>query len=556
MCHRAKPRLDLQFLDTYGGAHAFVQEVRISPVQYLACDETGTYGVSDWLKYQDALHGSREETLKWCRAVGVKLCPLLISQGAWKLHDTWITIARRRGFSLGAHQGPERLRLWGFIYELLLGLAADDAAASVMELPRSVRDDARKITGGFFDILADLECILPTTAETPGLYYAGPIHEKVSKHVDKTVQVHPMAVTMFCITMALDDPASRAAAVKRSMDLGLGPIGSASCFYGRWIQLIVLSSHSVARFVGNPTAYRQLEKKYESLMKQDLFEFRTASPCFMAQFAAGGWELVFSMIDNTTEMRPSPLLFVGERSLGKVKGVWKTVSTLTSSVNSVLGTSEAQFEFLIKTPEWRVFLLMYLMYNNAGVWSDVFLDAPLPRPSGYDHQHAREVASCLDTFAVGEHALEDAKPEPTPPPTPKPPKPEPTPKPPTPTPKPKPTPTPPKPVWQTLYDGMAGEVSLVRPYKGGGRPAGLPSYIEWYVSGEFEVLRHTPYRSVEGFPQVFGPRLSGAQLVGRAPLPNGRRFVDVRALSQAEPVYNPAYYEGVEAERDRNSLGY
>ena len=137
--------MDLQFLHTYGAAHAFVKDgAKIAPSQYLACnDETGTYGMREWLSYQDALHGSREETLKWCRSAGVKLCPLLISQGAWKTHNVFISIARDRGFSLGEHQGPERLRLWGFIYELLLGLADDDADASVMELPRSVRDDAR-----------------------------------------------------------------------------------------------------------------------------------------------------------------------------------------------------------------------------------------------------------------------------------------------------------------------------------------------------------------------------------------------------------------------------
>ena len=72
-----------------------------------------------------------------------------------------------------------------------------------------------------------------------------------------------------------------------------------------------------------------------------------------------------------------------------------------------------------------------------------------------------------------------------------------------------------------------------------------------YVSGEFEVMRLTPYRGVKAFGEPFGPRLSAAQLLGRAPLPNGRRFVDLRdvdAYPQAEPVYNATYYEGVEAE--------
>ena len=65
----------------------------------------------------------------------------------------------------------------------------------------------------------------------------------------------------------------------------------------------------------------------------------------------------------------------------------------TATINGTVTVSaeQLQFEFLIKTPEWRFFLMMYMMYNNAGVWSDAILDAPLPRPSGYDGQHEREV---------------------------------------------------------------------------------------------------------------------------------------------------------------------
>jgi len=329
----------------------------------------------------------------------------------------------------------------------------------------------------------------------------------------------------------------------------------------------VLSTHSVARLVGNPTAYSQLEKKYESSMKQDLFEFRTASPLFMACFATGEWELAFTLLDNTTDMRLGPLFFIGGASRKLIGDEWKTVGTLTHST-SVIGTTEAQFAFLITTPEWRFFLMMYMMYNNAGVWSDAILDAPLPRPSGYDGQHEREVKSCLKTFSGGRRLLptEAAKPEPRPTPTPKP-EPEPTPnppKPPTPTPKPpKPTPTPnpnPKPdPWQVLTDGMAFEAVAVREDTGAGRPAGLPPYIEYFCEGGYEMLRLTPYRGVEGPAQMFGPPLTGAQLVGRTPLPNGRRFVDVRDVRtypQAEPVYNPAYYKGVEAERGRTHRGY
>ena len=55
---------------------------------------------------------------------------------------------------------------------------------------------------------------------------------------------------------------------------------------------------------------------------------------------------------------------------------------LTVSVNSVLGMSVAQFAFLITTPEWRFFLLMYMMYNNGGIWSDEDCPKYLPATCG------------------------------------------------------------------------------------------------------------------------------------------------------------------------------
>ena len=565
---QGKPKYDIQFLDTVEGAHAFVRDAAIAPSKFLACSLAGTFGMAEWLSYQDARLGGRANTIKWCEAVGTELCPFVISQAAWKLHNTFIPIARDRGFSLGELQGPERLRLWGYIFEILLGLAvfgaAGGAAASVMALPRSVRDDAKTITGGYFDILEDLGFLVRSTATTAGHYYMGSIHREVSDHVNtgKTVFVHPIGVTMFCIVMALDNPVTRAIAVERSVSLGLGLISCPSCFWGRFIYIMVLwSTVRLSDYVGHPLEYQRLSQQIEPVMHQDLEDFRKAAPWFMAQFAMGGWELAISLIDNSTDMALSPLFFIGVASRKFIGNEWKTVSTLTVSVGTVLGMSEAQFAFLITTPEWRFFLMMYMMYNNAGIWSDAILGAPLPRPSGYDGQHDREVLSCTRFFSARLDALEDAKPQPTPTPTPKPPKPEPEPtpnppKPPTPTPKPpKPTPTPtpnPKPdPWQVLTDGMAFQASAVRKDTGAGRPAGLPSYIEYYCEGGYEMLRLTPYRGVEGPAQMFGPRLSGAQLVGLAPLPNGRRFVDLRdvdAYPQAEPVYNATYYEGVEAE--------
>ena len=51
----AKPKLNLQFQDLFGGAHAFVQEgTTIGPSQYLAARRDGSYGVAEWLSYQDA----------------------------------------------------------------------------------------------------------------------------------------------------------------------------------------------------------------------------------------------------------------------------------------------------------------------------------------------------------------------------------------------------------------------------------------------------------------------------------------------------------------------
>ena len=570
--HGKHGKYDIQFLDTIEGAHAFVRHVRIAPSQFLACSTSGTsYGMKEWLSFQDARLGGRAATIEWCEAVGVELCPFVISQAAWKLHNTFIPIARDRGFSLGELQGPERLRLWGFIFEILLGLtvvgAAGEAARSVMALPQFVRDDAKTITGGYFDILEDLGFLVRSTATTAGHYYMGPIHQKVSNHVNKGVNtgkkvfVHPIAVTMFCITMALDNPETRVMAVERSVSLGLGLLGCPSCFWGRFIYIMVLwPSVRLSDYVGHPLEYQQLSIRVESAMHQNLLEYREAGPWFMAQFATGGWELVISLVDNSTDMALSPLFFIGVASRKLIGNEWKTVSTLTCSSSTVLGTSEAQFEFLITTPEWRFFLLMYMMYNNAGMWSDAILDAPLPRPSGYDGQHEREVKSCLTSFSGGQRLLAveaaNAEPKPDPEPTPNPPKP-PTPNPnPNPNPQPNPNPNPTPDPWDVLFDGMAGEKYAVRRYRGKGPPAGMPSYVEWYVSGEYEVMRLTPYRGVEAFNAPFGPRLSGAQLVGRAALPNGRRFVDVRALSQAEPVYNRAYYEGVEAERGRTKRGY
>ena len=45
----AKPILDIQFQDLFGGAHAFVKDgVKIPPSSYLACNALGgSYGISD-----------------------------------------------------------------------------------------------------------------------------------------------------------------------------------------------------------------------------------------------------------------------------------------------------------------------------------------------------------------------------------------------------------------------------------------------------------------------------------------------------------------------------
>ena len=241
-----------------------------------------------------------------------------------------------------------------------------------------------------------------------------------------------------------------------------------------------------------------------------------------------------------------------------------------------------------------------MMYNNAGIWCDSFLDEPLQRPSGAYEFHDREVHACLTYFKGSEDVVGDGdakeddgddsdtederdddgasvtddepplrasspvapstpKPEPTPPeptppePTPNPPKP-PTPKPPTPkptpTPKPKPKPKP-TPPWNVLAAAMADRRHLLRPYRGGGRPADLPPYCEWYLSDaggvQYEVIVLSPYGSEGEFAAMFGPRLTAAQLLGAAPVP-GQRHVDVRTLRVAQPRYDDAYYQGVAAE--------
>ena len=310
-----KSKYDIQFLDTIKGAHAFVRHVKICPSSFLASSTSGTsYGMKEWLSYQDARLGGRAATIKWCEAVGTELCPFVISQAAWKLHNTFIPIARDRGFSLGDLQGPERLRLWGFIFEILLGLAvvgaAGGAAESLMALPRFVRDDAEIITGGYFDILEDLGFLVRSTATTAGHYYMGPIHQKVSDHVNKgktkgkTVFVDPIGVTMFCIVMALDNPVTRAIAVERSVSLGLGLLGCPSCFWGRLIYIMVLwSTVRLSDYVGHPLEYQRLSNEIESVMHQNLLDFREASPVFMAQFAAGGGS---SPSRSSTTARPWP----------------------------------------------------------------------------------------------------------------------------------------------------------------------------------------------------------------------------------------------------------
>ena len=58
---QGKPVFDIQFLDTFEGAHAFVRDVKINPSKFLACSLGGTYGMREWLSYQDARLGGRAQ---------------------------------------------------------------------------------------------------------------------------------------------------------------------------------------------------------------------------------------------------------------------------------------------------------------------------------------------------------------------------------------------------------------------------------------------------------------------------------------------------------------
>jgi len=63
---QGKPKYDIQFLDTLGGAHAFVRDVKVNPSAYLACSLTGNY-MTEWLSYQDARLGGRANTSSGAR---------------------------------------------------------------------------------------------------------------------------------------------------------------------------------------------------------------------------------------------------------------------------------------------------------------------------------------------------------------------------------------------------------------------------------------------------------------------------------------------------------
>ena len=179
----------VQFLDTEAGANAFLDLVKISPSQYLACSGNhGCYGMHEWLAYQDSVHGSRDKTIEWCAKVGVELCPFVISQGCWKLHNAFIPIARDRGFSLGSRQAPERMRLWGFLFEFLLGFGCNWVQAMIVLVPAALMRDASIIIPGFFKILVDLE-ILDDSTDEPAIYVRGRLNQKVSAHAQKQVNV-------------------------------------------------------------------------------------------------------------------------------------------------------------------------------------------------------------------------------------------------------------------------------------------------------------------------------------------------------------------------------
>ena len=179
----------VQFLDTEAGANAFLDLVKLAPSQYLASTLAyGDYGMTEWLRYQDSRHGGRDKTIEWCAKVGVELCPFVISQGCWKLHNAFIPIARSRGFSLGRCQAVERINLWGFLFEFLLGFGCGWVQAIIVLVPVALMRDAWIIIPGFFKILVDLE-ILDDSTDEPAIYVRGPLNQKVSAHAQKQVNV-------------------------------------------------------------------------------------------------------------------------------------------------------------------------------------------------------------------------------------------------------------------------------------------------------------------------------------------------------------------------------
>ena len=290
----------------------------------------------------------------------------------------------------------------------------------------------------------------------------------------------------------------------------------------------------------------------------------------MDMWSEGGWDLHVLLMNNSTNRSFSPLLTVGKRSrLPLGDGSFLRVHDMKLS-SGVIGLSCEQFSLLVQTPEWRLFVLLRLMYNNGGNWDPSFISGDLVPPTGARKCHFLTVRACLGFFGMeatprsrllwdlgadedsdSDAEMEDAAPSSSP--DEKTPKPEPTPEPePTPNPPNPPTPKPdPDDRWLSLIMGMACALIFCKPHVfGASEPADLPDGAYWFVVGGWEVIVIAPYQSVPGIRDAWEAELAGLRF-DAAPLVSTEKAVRVDMADLALPAFERvAYYEGRVAEAE------
>ena len=112
----------------------------------------------------------------------------------------------------------------------------------------------------------------------------------------------------------------------------------------------------------------------------------------MDMWSGGGWDLHVLLMNNNTLRDFSPLLTVGKRSLFDLgNGTFLRVHDMKKSSSGLIGMSRQQFALLVQTPEWRLFVLLRMVYNNGGNWNPSFISGDLVPPTGARNCHALTV---------------------------------------------------------------------------------------------------------------------------------------------------------------------